>query len=977
MDQELLFSTPPANKGPTEQLVIHIQPKGGKSVGGAKDPVGIEFDLPASVLSEALQKAIKLDLQDEGEPRVPSLISLEQTHGRWTIIAQETGNDGAVSLFLTNALDADGGSIDEDKRGILSEEPLIVAIPLNPPAKTALRLHLLFRYATAFARLNIFNPTSEATLDVWLLPSGDEEPSVKPVVSLKIDRESPTALEMGREVKMSWVVKHGISGKLLGPLPTGTSVITLDDASDFPLSQGHLMVRALGVQTYLLEAIVKGGEGKPNIKVVRTLMLDVFSAKDLSIVKPIPRSVLPFGRVAAHWAAWGVRAAEIRVKDRSGRVVIEDNGHIQEGQGTFNFRAGKSEDLPIRLILTLSNGHLSENNDATVTVMNWQPAMDALSRDAPLVGFVYAGNRDSGRLLLCKKDRLLAADVGGVDSDVNYEPDFRSFAEKYPMQTLAATSVGDRFYLLGLAKNDGAVAVLQFDLQGNRAEAFTYLTALSNSEKSHFQIIPMGTRMLVTETREPGRPEKNIAAVVDTDHSGESMDWGEELALRHFTDWQLVGLDDRVYAFHPEKGQLVCFAKGEFEDLGGILAPPMVATPPPDSPDQYDLSKGVLVAVDPVLVLLGVGVSSHPQDLVYNPQTDAWTPCGHGLALDRSLFAFRNNPRSPRMWAVVGEKIMTLMVGHINVFSRDYVAGNPVRELTKPFFEKFIYLWLCNASPKAVVCKNFNGASITLDPGEHRRLRRLIGFEKAFHINHGVRYWAADETKETGTWIIRQSTEKHNFFYANYDPNAKPLHQIGTLLPSASQKFTGGLELAGVIQDIEAVPDADNYAVAIGGLPLIEKSWMMRISSGSSVRHKISWRAAAANGTIITIRPEGNGGPSPEPQRIGLGYNHSPKISPDNTMHVILRYVAESAPQVEDSAITAEMNWQKKKDPKTQQTYFEADFPDYIQPNGFPRVFLPTLLLIFDRLHIEFTPFRKTGATTYTGETDTLIHPAP
>lgn len=685
MTKELRFSAPPSTQGPTKTLEVRIEPGGSSSVGGANDPIGVEIDLPLATLSASLRSAIQHDLLDDEQPQVPQHIPLTHANGQWSVTVRETGNPLTASLFLTNNRDATDQTIRPEDRGLLApDQPLVMTIPLQAPTERT-QLHVIYRYATEFARRDIIDPTVEGYLDVWLLPSGDAPPATVPVVALFSDQESPTALEMGREVKISWEIQAGIQAKLLGPLSGGHNVLSLDNASAFPMDKGHIRVRAVGIQTYLLQALVKGGKGQPNVQVVRTLTLDVFSPDKFGMIETVPASVLPFGRVHAHWAAWGVNKVVIRVKDRSSRTLLRWSDNPNEGQGVHPFRAGKRENLPVQLTLTLPDRNPIRVTD-TVLVVNWYTAIETLPGSELTAGLAYAGNENEGRLLRCAGKEVWLADVGSYDEDDNYIPRFKSLATSSQHTWVCAVGRGDQFLLLGRLPT-GLLELFRLDLKGatkgSPISLPSVFQAFGSSQNASLQICALATRIYISATFK-GELHHNEAWSMN---STGSITWREEPLLRAFSHCQLVRLGQRIYAFDHDTGQMVRFMEGESGDLGGSLAPPMMAASAPMDPEVHRCAKSKLVAADDILVLLGCGTGVSPQDQVYNPQTNAWSTCGHGLDLNQSQIAFRGESDSPRMWATVGNSLHTLSVGDQTLFSPDFLKGNPDHPLTEPFFD--------------------------------------------------------------------------------------------------------------------------------------------------------------------------------------------------------------------------------------------------------------------------------------------------
>ena len=251
----------------------------------------------------------------------------------------------------------------------------------------------------------------------------------------------------------------------------------------------------------------------------------------------------------------------------------------------------------------------------------------------------------------------------------------------------------------------------------------------------------------------------------------------------------------------------------------------------------------------------------------------------------------------------------------------------------------------------------------------------MIGFENTLYRNYALKYHAAADHPETGHWIIRQSSEKHQFFPGYVNNDIKPRPTSGLNIPSPPQKFSGSALLGGVDIGIQAQTGGDNYLVVIAGKPAIDNAWIMTISSGGEKRPNIVWRTLSASGTIVAITPEISGATVPQPVKIGISYTHAKEKNPGPTHHLIIRCFTGEKPEAAENPLTTPYPWQEKRDPKTGRIFFEAEFPEFLDAKGHPKYYLPYMLLRFERLHIQFTPFRNDGERTFTGESTSLYHP--
>src|SRR5262249_40123677 len=138
------------------------------------------------------------------------------------------------------------------------------------------------------------------------------------------------------------------SGKLLGPLAGGVPVLTLEDGTPFELSRGAIGVRAVGHATYLLHAIVE--DQGAQLQIIRTLVLDAFTPSQYAALRLVPHTVLPYGRVDAYWAAWGVSMAMLRVGETSTRRLLGSSSETAylDGDGIYGLQV-ESKNLSIQL----------------------------------------------------------------------------------------------------------------------------------------------------------------------------------------------------------------------------------------------------------------------------------------------------------------------------------------------------------------------------------------------------------------------------------------------------------------------------------------------------------------------------------------------------------------------------------------------------------------------------------------------------
>lgn len=174
------------------------------------------------------------------------------------------------------------------------------------------------------------------------------------------------------------------------------------------------------------------------------------------------------------------------------------------------------------------------------------------------------------------------------------------------------------------------------------------------------------------------------------DHLYALSDWG---ALLRFTPSATASIGSVDFPQVPTyldetagRGQSVAGASpnGNPAQLG---SPWSLIDQQPDRKDDGPAKDAVLVDVGGVLVLLGgeTMVGGRNVDYSYNPRTNGWNRCGHGLTLKRGVdVAVYQGGVTQRLWAIKQGELFTLAVNTPQMFAGDFFGqqSDPVPPVT-------------------------------------------------------------------------------------------------------------------------------------------------------------------------------------------------------------------------------------------------------------------------------------------------------
>ncbi|HOY05174.1 MAG TPA: hypothetical protein PLO67_07225 [Saprospiraceae bacterium] len=696
----------------------------------------IDFNFSAESLDEkVLQAARKAPDNDDLMETLNGIVQLNDNPGNWKAWAM-AGRKNVVTVRLSNHLDADKNKLPADQ---WSQGNFTLGVPRTSVQKNV-GFSLNYQVRDASNRKVI----QEGHVDIELAPAGSGADPI-PVVRLWTDQKSPTALDPGTKVKISWRVDDAVSGVLKGPLPGDAQQMTLQDGNDsrYDLSAGSIYVRIAGSQIYLLQATVKTKSGA-KVDVERNLVLDIASLGKKAFLHIFPDYILPYARVRAYWAAWGVSSATLIGLGKSQRLLPtggnsnrspEDD---QEGEGDKYFRTG-DRDADISLQITLGNKAPETAGTSTIHVVSWKDieTEGPFKQIGPVplgLAVAWSESRNTGKLIGCNYDGIWMTDVGLGDFDTREARPKRSLAAEFAppevklkkrlepvalgevAEWFAVTALGEGFAALLRPKAGGDPALVRFDLEKKEISRKTLPGSLRtwvSNRTASIDLMVLGERLFLRVA--VALPEHAWHSEAWSTKGLDDRDgWREEPLPAGLPGFRFTTIGQVMYALQPETGRLLQFGL----QPDGRLSDPRMAAPAVDGKGRSLVATGLPVAVGNVLAVLGSprqenaqGEQKEPTDWVYNPQTDRWTDdCGQGLPLEGRACAAYRNTESKRLWVVDGARLYTLPVANgENLFAHDYLEGNQNLELPAYFDEtaRFVFTnqLLFDLLPPDAVCQ--------------------------------------------------------------------------------------------------------------------------------------------------------------------------------------------------------------------------------------------------------------------------------
>lgn len=692
---KLNFSARFVSSGQAPALEVNVKNDDAAQTG----PLLIEFNLFARLVAKEVRDAAKKAGTKE-EP-VRELRGLEPLGGivnapeGWSVWAVSYADESVVVLrILNDTSQKTGKTLTPTKFD--AGATLTLRIPLAQGAD-----------AEAFTLSYGYNHTRkketrfDGSLDLLPAGLGDWEPKV----SLTVSHKSPTMIAAGDKVSIKWAIENGVSATLRGPLSGGNNeqALSLDRDSNFWMEEGFIKIMAVGAATYVLDAVVKGHANGPNVQVVRTIHIDIFSADKYSNLVVRPSPVLPNDMVEIDWAVWGVQKATLNVVGRDSLVLELTQQNLSRAyQGTGVYRI-YSEDLTeetVTLVVDTGDPKHKSNQKESINATRWK----RYDKPAP----VFTGRPrglavTQGVLALLTTDGLWTAPVGVTGAA---QPVFsRVQAGGKAWHALAA--FGREFVVLRHTPDDYFV-LERYDPKGQRIKSPITLPedfqTLARRGLTSFDLVGFNERVYVVAAgHAPGRWARLAYSVRFEPDDKVS----EEPMLSRLNGYLMLSFDGALYAYQRRSGRMLRFDP----KTGGGLEAPRRAASAVTNEGKSMFRSGLPISVGNVLVVLdpaappslefepqmgvfGTALNAHvkplrppkqpneiPRDFVYNPQKDVWATCGHGLQLEPGAVAAFRGGSSPRLWVIQEGETHTLTGAEEELFARDFVNNDPSKEL--------------------------------------------------------------------------------------------------------------------------------------------------------------------------------------------------------------------------------------------------------------------------------------------------------
>jgi len=663
----------------------------------------IELFPPAYLLDDRIIAASRKARDSESPRGAASLGGVVSGPTSWSVWAKADMSEAGVPIMLRN------DRSQENKRltppiAVAAGAVFTIEIPLDPAASLT---NVEFNYACTH--------NGEACGSGTLKLKSDTS-TWDPQVTLKSNQPNPTMIDAREEVKISWEIKDGVTATLRGPLPSGNAEWVLSDSekADYKLSGGTFIIRAVGPVTYLLQAEVKGPEGKPNVQVVRVLSLDIKSPRKYGYLTVHPDRILPYGPIVIDWAAWDVDPVIIDTGSTSYRFRLTDmtRSDSRQGIGIVRSDAGApdpgKEATDKNVYLRAEVGEVFQGVPAGYSVMAWRKMAKSTFTGEP-VGLAIAAD---GKMALLTSDGLWIARVG-VDDQGYSKVTLVDFSRPTtpadrPVTWRAIAALGSKFVVLRQTAQD----VMQLALYSSAGTLEGAPIDLPNEVRQllkfavTFDLAVYDNRVYVgLETSSPrsGQPRRVFSVSFDKTPAIRS-----EPLLEHLFGYRLQTFDEMLYALNRESGRLFRFAtnaagklepyeaakavdKGSSMVTQGMLVPVgrvLAVLNPTSVPSQSSLASfGLRNVLRYQTKGLLKAPGSNQLDLAYDSTQNRWTPCGRAMEIKSGMVCGFRGGTSPRLWMIEPNgDTHTLTVGSEHLFAHHYVSKLPMFDLD-PYFD--------------------------------------------------------------------------------------------------------------------------------------------------------------------------------------------------------------------------------------------------------------------------------------------------
>lgn len=672
------------------QLAIKIK----NSSGAALDkPLTIQFSTPKYLLDQKIRKAA-----DDAPGNPGGVMTLDAiltgAEANFSVWAKPETSGTFVDLLLINDLNKTGAEI----------------TPLVLPARAALTLLIPLDPQASHASVNIpyyyeYDDGDNVPGELKLI--GPDPAEWTPEVTFNTNQTTPSMIAPGSDVKISWHIKDGVSATLRGPLPGGKTERQLDP-KEF---DGSFQIKAVGPVTYMLQAEVKRSDDKPNVQVVKLLSLDVYTRNKYAHVDARPPRVLPLGLVEIDWAAWGVNFVMIEAEGGSRKIPLTDVtlSGFRQGMGVMRFNAGKATALresKVKLNIEI-NKKLQTEDSTAFDVVPWEQVNSSFTGQ-PIGLAVLAP-----KLALLTTDGLWVAEVGTLDlTDDTSDKSLkftRTVATDSP-KSYGIAALGSRFVVLKqTTDNDLQVAFYKSDGKPDDVVPIDLPAALrpllTNGPTVDLAVFNNRAYVVVESQLQTMTVRRAFSVGVDNQKRAE---YRTEPLLETLPGYRLLAFDNVLYALNRASGQMfrLLLKNGRLELYKAAAAV--------DQNGSSMVKQGVLVPVGRVIAVLSPNAvpplnslsslslrnvlsyqnltplkdaGSIAQDVAYNPQTDTWVRCGHGIDVTTAITGYRDGD-SPRLWLIdANAKSHTLTVGSEHLFVYNFVDDEASKPLP-PYFNK-------------------------------------------------------------------------------------------------------------------------------------------------------------------------------------------------------------------------------------------------------------------------------------------------
>ncbi len=668
--------------------------------------LSIELYVPSYLVNSKVKDAAKAAATNKKPLGVATLAGVVTGPDSWSVWAKRETSDSSVVILLLNDFSQSGSNVAPPIKVAAGAE-FIIRMPLNPQASRA-TVNILYSY------LHGTDEKKDKRVDGKLELKWTDTEEWAPDVTLSTNHPTPTMIPAGSVAKIMWHIKDGVSAVLRGPLPGGNRELEIkpNPLAEFKMPDGYIEVLVISGMTYILQAQVKR-PGKPNVEVVRMLLLDTDNHQ-YSYIAPHPRNVLPYGLIKIDWAAWGVREAIISVSGHTTRKIPltqQTLGHFYEGSGIMRVVATREIDNQRTKVETITiKADPAKPMTETVQVTSWLPM------EKPVIEGSVSGMAVIAPMMAALTEvGLYVADV--LMDDPTPPLTKLSFNLKQPADVymnLALTAVDQRFAYLRMHSGNANFEIVPVTSTGN-TDAIPPLTLppdvrpVGAAPEAVIDFVGCGERVYVVFESPRALGAARLAYSVGF-NSGKA-DLRNEPALEALPGYRLVTFDDALYALNRKSGRMFRFDV----NASGKLEPPKQAASAikREAQGQSMVADGMLMPVGRVLVVMNptsvpsvdsleqyelqntlsyTGTTSLrdsiPQDLVYNPQRDYWARCGHDIDVNRDTrVAFRGGD-STRLWIIHGDnRLQSLAAGDESLFAHDYVTGFPTKTLP-PYLNK-------------------------------------------------------------------------------------------------------------------------------------------------------------------------------------------------------------------------------------------------------------------------------------------------